>query len=232
MEKFNPVIDKYARIDRSGRKVLAEEGPSIREFPAFPEELKKNFSSALIFSEDSREQVREKVIKKLHLIGERVGIAFLEAGADYPLHATLLEGISNEEEQSREDTFRSLRENGGLTQSLDRLAGLQLEFKYILLDRGNVLLTAVDIPEEIIGMREELKDVYENAGLQSRPLENILHISLARMREIPKGANAQSQFAEYKKAMIQLRHEISSNPLRLDVAAVTRDQTYRFLTGN
>lgn len=231
MEKFNPIIDKYAKIDLSGRKALAEAESSIREFPGFSEELKKNFSSVLTFSDDSEKQVRERVMEKLHLIGERAGIGFIEAGADYPLHATLQEGTSSEDEQSREDTFRVLKEDEKLTQSLDKLKGLQLAFKYILLDRGNVLLTATDIPEEIVSIRGELEKTYGNAGLESRPLKNILHISLARMKETPKGADAQSRFAEYKKAMIQLRHEISSNPIKLDVRAVARDQTYRFLTG-
>lgn len=230
MEHLNPIVEKYAKIDLSGRRKLAEDEPDIVEFTGFSPELKKNFSSVLVFSSETERVIQERILDKIHAAGILSNIDFFETPKDYPLHATILEGMSNDDEQKRQSIFESLVSEGRLDLLFEQLKGIELEFKYVLIDKGNILLTAIDIPQVIFEVRRLLAQLYEEAGLTVRPLENILHVSIARMKSTPKGADAQKLFLEYKNKMIELRHNISMNPIRAQVVDIKKVPVYNFLT--
>lgn len=237
-EKPNLVAKKYASIDLSGRKSLRNK--EVREFPGFSEDLRERFSAALIFNQESETLLKQRVVSRVKEIGERQGIKFLLAGEDYPLHSTVLEGkmtasVVTGSEDSIEDrrivTVRETQNDTELQEELSRLAGMHVTYKYLLLDKGNVLLTATDIPPDVLAARTALNRIYSKYGIAAIPLENILHISIARMKEIP-GEDQLEAFQGYKEGMIKLRHEISSDPLDLKVSYINADESYRFLKGN
>lgn len=230
MERLNPVVEKYAKIDLLGRKGLAEDEPDIIEFTGFSPELKKNFSSVLTFSTETEKEVQERILNRIHAVGAVSNIEFFESLKDYPLHATLLEGLSSDEAQKRQGVFDAIVTDGTTNSILETLKGVTLEFKYILLDKGNVLLAATEIPKEIFEIRKSLAELYEKSGLMVRPLDNILHISVARMKKVPSGEDARRLFKEYKNHMIQLRHDISANPIKAQINDTMKVPVYNFLT--
>ncbi|MFZ1720664.1 MAG: hypothetical protein WAU28_04990 [Candidatus Moraniibacteriota bacterium] len=238
MENFNPIARKYASIDLSGRKALKNE--QVREFPGFSEDLRDRFSAALIFDKDSEALLKQKVVSRVKEIGGKYGIKFLLAGEDYPLHSTVLEGKieipavagdKNSEEDDRISIIRETQNDTELQEELSKLAGIHITYKYLLLDKGSILLTGMDIPSEMLAARTALNKIYSKHDIAAIPLENILHISIARMEEIPREDQSET-FQGYKEEMIKLRHEISSDPLDLKVSYISSDESYRFLTGN
>lgn len=229
-EKPNPIAKKYASIDLAGREAINEQ--NIQEFLGFSEDLKRNFTGVMEFVLESQQVVQERILSRLETIGAECGIDFLLAGRDYPLHSTILEGRAGEDldEQERNDTFVSIGETEGFKQAMTPLEGIDLEYKYLLIDKGNILLTAMDIPDEIIKARASLSALYADYGLAPRPLENILHISLARIVKLPKDGNTAVMLEKYKREMIKLRHAISVDPLVLEVSNISKGSTYEILT--
>lgn len=230
MERLSPIAEKYARIDLSGRKGLSEDEPNIVEFTGFSPELEKNFSSVLTFSAETEKEIQERVLNRIHAAGLASNIEFFESLKDYPLHATLLEGLSSDGAQKRQDVFDAIVTDGMTNSMLEALKGVELEFKYVLLDKGNVLLTAIDIPQAVLEIRKSLAELYEKSGLTVRPLENILHMSVARMKKVPKGEGVHNLFTEYKNNMVRLRHDISANPIKAQISGTMKVPVYNFLT--
>lgn len=230
MERLSPIAEKYARIDLSGRKGLSEDEPNIVEFTGFSPELEKNFASVLTFSAETEREIQERVINRIRAAGLTSNIEFFESLKDYPLHATLLEGLSGDEAQKRQGVFDAIATDEMTNSMLEALKGTELEFRYVLIDKGNVVLTAIDIPQAVLEIRKSLAELYEKAGLTLRPLENILHMSVARMRKVPKGEDVQNLFTEYKNNMIRLRHDISANPIKAQISGTMKVPVYNFLT--
>lgn len=220
MERLSPIAEKYARIDLSGRKGLSEDEPNIVEFTGFSPELEKNFASVLTFSAETEREIQKRVLNRIRAAGSVSNIEFFESLKDYPLHATLLEGLSGDEAQKRQGIFDVIATDKMTNSMLEELKGSKLEFKYVLLDKGNVLLTAIDIPQVVLEIRKQLAEL----------LENIFHMSVARMRKVLKGGDVQNLFTEYKNNMIRLRHDISANPIKAQVSGTMKVPVYNFLT--
>lgn len=230
-EKSNPIAKKYALIDLAGRGAINER--NIQEFAGFSEDLKKNFTGVMEFTPESQQVVQKRILSRIQEIGTECGIGLLLAGRDYPLHATILEGRLQEDLGDvglRDEAFTSIGESEGFKQAVVQLEGLNLEYKYLLIDKGNILLTAIDIPDQIVKAREALADVYKEQGLAPRPMDNILHISLARIAKIPKGENATELLKKYKEEMIKLRHLVSADPLMLRVFSISSGSSFEILT--
>jgi len=225
--RFSPLTEKYAQIDLEGRKALRQED-GVKKFDGFSENLKERFGSTIIFEDQSRGIIRDSLIDEIKSISQATGIDFIFADYDFPLHATLLEGLC-EDETVRDELFKKIKENDQLMKIINSLNGLEIEFKYLLLDKANVLLTCSHIPREIINARKEISAVFEKSGLKPLRLENILHITIARMTELPK-VEQEKKFHEYKNKIIQLRHEISLQPLKLKILKVSSGSTFDFLT--
>lgn len=228
MENISGTGKKYAGIDLAGRKSLNLES-GIQEFPGFPEGLKSRFSLLLRFTSGSEQEVKDRISGPIQDIGRQLGIGFIIAGRDYPLHSTLLEGLyEGQDAVVRDKLFESLSKNPEIAKITNGLLGERLIYKYLLLDKGNLLLAAIDIPAHLINFREELAELYRGSGLKPLPLDNLLHISLARMVQLPE-ENRQSKFNIYRKQLTQLRHDISSNPLSLEVVSLSASSAFDLL---
>lgn len=213
-ENITNVGRKLANIDYSGRKALKTEG-GVSLFSGYLNSLGDRYGVTLRFTDEAETQLKERVGEEVLNTGKRVGIEFVLAGRNYPTHCTLLEGLyqgNNTEE--RNALYEGLSEKLANERIVKGLAGEIVDYKYLLLDKGNVLLTTIDIPSYILESREYLKEFYSQAGLKPLPLDNLLHISYARMASLPSG-NVLNKLASYRQEMVRLRHQISSSPLQL-----------------
>lgn len=210
------VFEKYAKIDISGRKSL--DNKDIKEFKEDPEGWKNGFSVVLLPDEESTRVINDRIISKIEKMEKELGIQFSLSGRDSRLHSTVLggqfEGSGDDRDSARNRAFTTLKEQISQSGLAETLKGQEIEFKYVLLDKGNILLTAVDIPEAVSRAREELATAYSANGVKHISYENILHMSVARISGLPEDPE---KLKEYKKRMIELRHEISSGPLMMRV---------------
>jgi hypothetical protein len=225
--KFSPIAEKYAKIDLEGRKALKKED-SVNKFEGFSENLKNRFGTVMIFNEESKKLLKESLIDKIESISKETEIDFALAGRDFPIHSTLLEGLCDDEKTSKA-VFEKIKGNIELIEVINSLNNLEVEFKYLLIDKGNILLTCINIPKEILIARGAINKILEENGLKPLQLNNILHISIARMTNFPAIEQGQ-KFNEYKEKVVKLRHEISSNPIKLKISEVLAGSSFDFLT--
>jgi len=228
MENFSgPIGLKYAEIDLAGKNSLNK--AEIKRFEGLDESLKNRFISALQFSPESEKEVERRITSEMAKIAVEFGISFTLAGKDFPLHSTIGEGLyEGKDDSEREEIFDQTHGDKKLDDILSRISKEPIEYKYLLLDKGNVILSAIKIPEEITAARSELASFYQEKGMKPLLMENILHITIGRMNEIPEEGKEES-FEGYKKKMIALRHAISSDPIKLQVSGVFDGETYGFL---
>ncbi len=223
-----PIGQKYAEIDLIGREAL--DRAEIKPFEGFGENIKNRFIVALQFAPESEKVLETRVTSEVERIGRESGIEFFLAGKDFPIHSTLGEGLyEGGDVPRREDIFREVHQDEKLKALTERKRGERLIYKYLLLDKGNVMLTSVEIPEDVGKIREELAAIYAGHNLKPLRIENLLHVTVGRITKIPDGGA--EQFREYKKKMIELRHRISEDPLRLEVKKMSDGPSYEFLQG-
>lgn len=215
-------IRKAASIDLAGRKALQER--ALAAFEGFGEAAKGRFISALTFSHDSEQQLHEQVTKDIERIEHELQIHFALAGRDFPIHATVAEGRYTDD-KTRTETFKQLQSDEHLTPHRN-LPNISLTFDYLLFDKGNILLVASQIPQEVTSMRDDLKKVYESHGLSHKPIENLLHITIGRMDVLPA---SESEYDTYTERIIALRHNISKKPLTLITNELFVGCTFDFL---
>ncbi|OGG58845.1 hypothetical protein A2765_00490 [Candidatus Kaiserbacteria bacterium RIFCSPHIGHO2_01_FULL_56_24] len=228
MKEFGgPVGRKYASIDLKGRDAV-EKG-EIQDFIGYPEALKNRFCIALELSADSDDEIRERVTSKVEAIAKESGIHMVIAGRNYPLHSTLLEGnFDGTDEAKRDGIFAALIQDPELQKVFDELKDLKIVYKYLLVDKGNILLTCSDIPEAFARARQRISEIYMAHGLKPLMIEHLAHISIARITRQPDVARLE-RLHEYKTMLIKLRHEISSNPITADVGDIFKGPTHDFL---
>jgi len=93
-----------------------------------------------------------------------------------------------------------------------------------------VILTCVDIPEEIKRLKVKFQEKFKAENVEPLDYGNILHITAARIKKLATNGNSESILKEYRDFFIQLRHQISGNPLRLKIAGLNKTDSYDLLT--
>jgi hypothetical protein len=224
-----PIGRKYANIDRVGRKALSE--GEIQRFEGFPGDLKNRFNVAAQFAPASEREFVERVTGPAKEIAAQLGIDFMVAGEDFPIHSTMLEGLyQGDDDAERQKLFADLQKDAGFQDRINALNGLEVPYKYLLMDKGNVILNSVEIPDDILELRQFLTKYYAEKKLKPLAMDNILHISAARMVKLPEEEQEKS-FAEYRRRMVELRHSISSEPLSLKIDHLHSGSTLQLLKG-
>lgn len=229
-EKFGGDIGrKYSNIDRGGRKALVN--AEFKEFDYSHEEMKRRFNVSAQFEPSSAEEFGRRITTVLEKNETDFGIKLLLAGRDFPLHTTLLEGRDESviSDDDREAIFSQVAPQA--QSKTTSVVGQEIEFKYLLVDKGNLILTSVDIPETVLHLRSGLAPVYSTGGLRPLPMTNILHITVGRIVKMPT-AEKTDALKRYKDEMIKLRHDISSSPLRMKIGEIYTGSAYDFLIKN
>lgn len=227
-ESISKVGLKYAKIDRLGRNAIYKEGV-VPEFNGFPESLGNRFNTSLIFDADSVDTLEQRLMGPVANIVDYLGMNCLLAGRDFTLHSTLLEGLCDREDShERQSKFGNVANSPGVL-TLANLIGNRIEYKYLLIDKGNLILTAIDIPEWVIKARDTLAETYRSQGLRPLEMANILHISVSRITHQPR-AQREETLREYAKRVTHLRHNISSNPMVLKISRLSARSSLSLLT--
>jgi hypothetical protein len=94
----------------------------------------------MIFNEESKKILKESLTDKIESISKETEIDFALTGRDFPVHSTLLEGLCDDE-KTRKELFEKIKGNIELIEVINSLNNLEVEFKYLLIDKGNILLT-------------------------------------------------------------------------------------------
>ena len=223
------VVRNVAGIDARGRVALSK--GDAPEFPGFNESLKNRFGVVLRFDPDSLETYTKRLKQPLIELADKLGYGIMIAERDYPLHITIMEGIyEGTDSQKRDDLFASVAQDQTLAELAIPLVSLKICANALLIDKGNVLLTAINIPSEVGNARESLKQYYDAHGLKPAVIKNLLHSSVARITSYPEDADKTSLLREYHKKLLSLRRDILHHPLELKVDQVSRMGTYSLLT--
>lgn len=157
---------------------------------------------------------------------------FFLAGRDFKLHSTLLEGLyEGTDVAERQQKFAQVLDGQSVGALLNGLVGKTIEYKYLLVDKGNLLLTALEIPEWVLAAREELAEAYTGQGLKPLLITDMLHISAARITGLPTEDQAQ-KLRVYGQRMAKLRHQISAEPLVLEIGAASTGSPLNLLRSN
>lgn len=223
-------ITKYASIARGGRE--ARQGDidlKSLEFRGFPT---NRFSVVLEFSEKAADTLRKKITNLLARVTENLGINFIWAGIDFPLHCTILEGeYKGQDPQEEAAIYHALQTNTQLREAVQRLSAIQTINPQFLLgpDRiGAIILAASPIPELITEAREKISVVYTKSGLDPRLMTDIYHLTIGRIVKLPS-ENPTAKLEELNKLVHDLHNQTFQNPLVLPVNKVFCDPVTTFL---
>jgi len=221
-----PIGQKYARIDIAGRQALKQEG-AIKELEGFGETLKNRFLVAIQFAPESRQEVQKRVINEVEQIEVNCKMEFFLTNRDFPLHSTIEEGVYQGDDDSiKGEVFAEMAKE--LKQLNWQMLNEPLTYKYVLIDKGNIILTAIEIPDVVTKLRRELTTFYTAHQLKPLPIEHILHVTVGRITRLP-GEHEEEALEKYKRRMIQLRHDIAKNPLKLSIGEMFAGSSYDFL---
>lgn len=188
----------------------------IKPFPGADDSLKRRLIFASCWVVTSR---ISQLFDDLLAI-EAMDFNFIFAGADYPLHATLKQAKAPDGVVWPDEIVRdSLRQ------------APPAFFDTLILDGGNLILAASNVPDELVAMRASLDQELTRLGLEPLPLP-ILHITLARMVNVPESTEAkQKAFATYQEAMASWRESFADDPIGLSLEFNVRmASTYDLLT--
>lgn len=223
-------IAKYASIARGGREAR-QGGVDLKplEFRGFPT---NRFSAILEFSEEAADTLKEKITNPLAGVAEDLGINFIWAGINFPLHCTILEGeYKGQDPQEEAAIYHSLQTNTQLIEIAQRLSAIQTINPQFLLgpDRvGAIILAASPIPELITEARENISTIYTKSGLDPRLMTDIYHLTIGRIVKLPS-ENPTAKLEELNKLVHDLHNQTFQNPLVLPVSKVFCDPVTTFL---
>lgn len=233
-EKFGgEILRKYAKIDIFGRKAIKQK--SIIEHKNFPESLKNRLNFSVCFNENSIERLDENLISKLRSLENYLGIKMIIAGRDFPLHSTILEGLfeskinepADDADKRKNNIFSEIiNDQEFINNLIKKLSNQNIDFKYLLIDKETLILTADEIPEAILEIRKKLEEKYKDKKLKPLLMENILHMTISKITQLP---DDEENLEKYKKEIINLRHEVSANPLTLTIENINIGNSYEFI---
>lgn len=154
------------------------------------------------------------------------GIEFFAAGSHFPLHFTIGEGKAS----NREFSFAELKNDADIKQ-IGTLSLKGLIFDTLVLDKGNLLLTASTIPPEIIALREKLDEIYPRYGFQHLRIQDLLHMTIARITRFSDDQSERQQDLDrYVRLMEVLREEFRAEPAEIPHVNICCLPTVELLT--
>lgn len=208
----NLVLAKVDKIHADGIKAIAEARVGL--FIGFPPTLRR-FNVALLFSEGSIVELANRIILPVAGIADASGVGLYLGSRDYPIHATLEEAEPIEGEvPSQIIEFSDLS-----------LPDFGICFSELIMDRGNFLLAVSEIPEIILELRRKIHEIFVGRGMRSLPIQDMLHITIAR---VTRGSpEAIKQFAG---GVEELRREVKKKPVTLIPNSFFLGNVLEFLT--
>lgn len=221
--EVSPVIQKYLNNARAGWE--SSQDLSFSEFTGFPDDVRRRFNTSVCFSSTSQDELASRLSVHIREKEGELGMRFALAGRDFPIHSTILELRSTGELAPDQENDLSIAV--AAIPEVQRLGGLSVNYDYLFIDKGgNIILAASTIPEEILAARQALAILGQKEGLESLPLTDILHISIARPSQLPNTKD----YTEYYR-LRGLRPSFHREPLSMQVAHVNGQNAWDMLHG-
>jgi hypothetical protein len=214
-EGYDPkkVLQKYALNDLRGRGALEAGTPTI--LSERPRMWSQSFSINLLFSKSSEAQIRA-VADRIDAIGKRLGISFLLAGRDYPIHSALQAGSYMGNPEDRALAYDRVYDDAFARTA--PLARLTPEYKLLIVNKEAISLNALHIPKEIAEFRAS---VSAKAAVESMRPQNMDNITLARIVHAPNDSQERvDALRALERELTQVRFELAQQPIRAHVSRV------------
>ena len=229
MYSVKEVLLKYEQIDRKGMQIL--ENASFKKFSGFPKSLENRFHVSIRPTEYSKKEIKEVIVSKLESLESVWGAKFFLANRNFPIHLTVFEGLyEGDSEAERDGIFKGLKNNELFAHIINDLKSSPIKLEHLLIDGGNLLLAAAEIPSSIIQIRQILEEKYRLAGLKPLAIIDILHSTIARIAEMPGSPAEQDFLKKYIEDMVGLKHQIALKPIILLPSDLNTNNAYSVLT--
>lgn len=223
MEEQDPVLNKYADLRERGRTAYAS--GNVKPFGGFSPSLKRRVNLSFGFGTTATERVGEMLAN----LKRGADIQLIGAGADFPLHASVLEAEAAEDldPQTRDPSLEALRAT-----TEDMLQGVAIRFDQLIADPGgSVILAARTIPNEVLAVRTVVAGGYERAHLKPLSLEHILHSTQARLTRLPEEEVARRAALLTFHARVEAQNaRLEQDPIVMSIGRIRLSQVYAFLT--
>lgn len=216
MEPESPIVAKLRGIHERG--ILATNERRIKPF-VLPEVTLTQF---ILVNAFLHFQFTNRLLKPLAMLENRLGLQFTLADRDFLLHSTIKQcnlpaGVDAD-----------AMEVSDLLAAFASINDHEVVFDTVVLNDGNVLLAASEVPTVVSACRLELDKLIRARGLEPTPID-ILHMTLARLITLP-GKSLGFALDTYRDTVLELRAMVAEEPIRLKLGDYWHGQVHRLVT--
>ncbi|MEZ4114044.1 MAG: hypothetical protein R3B65_01110 [Candidatus Paceibacterota bacterium] len=212
----------YAGINLEGRKAMKD--GSVPEFKGFPPEFEKRMNVWAEFSNETKEEIKERIIKPLEEIESSTNIDFYLADRDFKIHSSIMQGKLDGDLNVNEKYQNLLENSDKLKKVSEELSGISIELKYLLFDKkGTIILASTKIPDQIPESRDLIKEAYAEESIYALDIP-IFHLTIGRVLKLPEIEQVPESMKKLKTLIRNLRLQISSDPINAKIDGVNLAQ--------
>ena len=181
--------------------------PAFLPFPGFADARLENRShESFRFHTRSLEVLAKRIVFPLQDSERRNSMKLLCAMRDFPLHATIGEGIGQE----------AYPEMGEVSDC--PLNEVVISFSQLVVDGATLFLAVDTIPKEVLNLRAEVNAKHTAEGLNVTPIVDLLHITLARIMFFSN----REKLSDYVEDVKVIREGLWENPIKLEIVGIFR----------
>lgn len=197
----DPVLEKIKDLRMKGAQ--AYENGEVKLFHAFPLNTPDRFNVSIVIEG----LLGHQFARQVRDAARNLGLKFILAGTDYPLHSTMRDGLwEGTSIENRDLVFAAVQKEIG--SGLSKFPPPRMEFTDLVLDAsGNLLLMSKRMPDEVLRLRTYLDLVCGRHGLKPLPLDNMFHCTLLRLRDVPE--NAPDSLQAYRDEIVKIGRDMA-----------------------
>ncbi len=216
--------EKYTQISQDGEKSFKEgTAKTIGPVETWPLAWRDEYHVAVYFDESSNKLIKDIAIELLKSIALQNNADYWFAEEAFPIHATMVSGYKEvdgkilEGTRETQEAYLSMINDSVFKKISAEIKNIIISFDDILITGDNVILTASEIPLRILNFRNSVSDLEKINGLIPKTLDNILHVTIGRLKQIPDDEDSRIRFID---AFQGLRALIASNPITVITSSV------------
>lgn len=210
------VLEKYRTLNESGMiKFLAGKSTTFPDKENWPAGWKNDANLAIIPSKYSKRKVIGRVLSRLETMAENMNMFLWRP----QLHSTILSGdlMTGDLKEAtyvgkRKEVFQKISEDVVMRALLDGFENITASFRRLVFDGSTISLNCVSIPDKVRLLRMEAAVIYDRYGIPEKPMDNIFHVTVARIRTVPESTTLEDR-AKFIAALSTLAVEVASNPV-------------------
>ena len=213
------VLEQSAKNSVGGRRNL--KSGNVERFASLSKpSWMYDLAAAAYFTNESEAVIENNILSPLRKLCEESGMNYWWASTDFPLHVTFLSATKQDEAGHKiygpktDSFYEPVKNDPRINEQLRRLKDIQLTFKDVILNGNNIILAARDIPDTVTDFRKRVSTLEIEHGLSARPRYDILHITIARLREVQNDPVKRSEFI---RRFTLLKRVIRQTPLVLTI---------------